>query len=88
MVCLRYGLGAEDFDSCGFRVVPADFDLDDDGAFDDLPGRIACKYAGKDKAVDDGFNANSVWVGNPITPAQHSDTARCIHLRMARRLHG
>ena len=85
---LHYGLGTEDFKGGGLRVVPADFDLDDDGAFDDLSGRIACKYSGKDKPINESLRANSVGVSEAVSVAEQTDTARCIHFRMARRRHG
>jgi len=88
MVCLRYGLGAEDFEGGGFRVVAADFDLGDDGAFDDFFGRIACKYSCTDKPVNESLSANSVGISEAASVAEQTDTARCIHCRMARRLHG
>lgn len=71
-----HGLCAEDFENCNFGFCLSDFDLSDDGTFDNLFGRIAAKYSGKDKSIENSLDTDSVWISEPVSSAQHADTAR------------
>jgi hypothetical protein len=68
-------VGRPEFYHGFFRLVLRDLLLQDERAFDDVPGRIVLKYAGKDKAIEDGLDGDPVGVGEPVASAQHTDTA-------------